>query len=225
MKKPDTKTLTTQLITDNVLGSFLNYMPNPDTIVPGTFSSYDTYREMRTDPRIKSLLNKLKTAALNFPIHITQPDGCPDDVFAFVKGFDLWNKLYQKLKRIYSSLLLKALISGINCIKNSSGFIPVLIMGFPFQSFSGVLKTGYMFPITLSPESRNGLYSAVTGNYISTNTESGSRLIILISGLSIITTPMMKIPMEQAFSVVYIGRGCLSVRAMSSGSRRLKSFR
>ncbi len=102
MKKPDTKTLTTQLITDNVLGSFLNYMPNPDTIVPGTFSSYDTYREMRTDPRIKSLLNKLKTAALNFPIHITQPDGC--DVFAFVKGFDLWNKLYQKLKRIYSGL-------------------------------------------------------------------------------------------------------------------------
>ncbi len=104
MKKPDTKTLTTQLITDNVLGSFLNYMPNPDDILPGTFSSYDTYRQMRTDPRVKSLLNKLKTAALNFPIHITQPEGCPDDVFAFVKGFDIWNKLYQKLKRIYSGL-------------------------------------------------------------------------------------------------------------------------
>jgi phage gp29-like protein len=104
MKKPDTKILTTQLITDNVLGSFLNYMPNPDSIVPGAFSSYETYREMRTDPRIKSLLNKLKTAALNFPIHITQPDGCPDDVFNFVNGFALWNKLYQKLKRIYSGL-------------------------------------------------------------------------------------------------------------------------
>jgi phage gp29-like protein len=104
MRKPDNKTLTTQLITDNVLGSFLNYMPNPDSIVPGAFSSYETYREMRTDPRIKSLLNKLKTAALNFPIHITQPDGCPDDVFAFVKDFALWNKLYQKLKRIYSGL-------------------------------------------------------------------------------------------------------------------------
>jgi len=104
MKKPDTKTLTSQLITDNVLGSFLNYMPNPDDIVPGTLSSYDTYRQMRTDPRIKSLLNKLKTAALNFPIHITQPEGCPDKVFAFVKNFDLWGKTYQKLKRIYSGL-------------------------------------------------------------------------------------------------------------------------
>jgi phage gp29-like protein len=104
MKKPDTKTLTTQLITDNVLGSFLNYMPNPDDIVPGTLSSYDTYRQMRTDPRIKSLLNKLKTAALNFPIHITQPEGCPDKVFDFIKGFDLWGKTYQKLKRVYSGL-------------------------------------------------------------------------------------------------------------------------
>jgi phage gp29-like protein len=104
MKKPDTKTLTTQIITDNMLGSFLNYMPNPDNIVPGTLSSYDTYRQMRTDPRIKSLLNKLKTAALNFPIHITQPKGCPDNVFAFVKGFDIWGKTYQKLKRVYSGL-------------------------------------------------------------------------------------------------------------------------
>jgi phage gp29-like protein len=104
MKKPDNKILTTQVITDNVLGSFLNYMPNPDNIAPGTSSSYDTYRQMRTDPRIKSLLNKLKTAALNFPINITQPDGCPDDVFNLVNGFDLWPKLYQKLKRIYSGL-------------------------------------------------------------------------------------------------------------------------
>jgi phage gp29-like protein len=104
MKKPDTKTLTTQIITDNALGSFLNYMPNPDDLVPGTLSAYDTYRQMRADPRIKSLLNKLKTAALNFPIHITQPEGCPDNVFAFVKGFDLWGKTYQKLKRVYSGL-------------------------------------------------------------------------------------------------------------------------
>jgi len=104
MKKPDKKTLTTQIITDNTLGSFLNYMPNPDDIVPGTLSSYDTYRQMRTDPRIKSLLNKLKTAALNFPIHITQPEGCPDDVFDFINSFELWKKLRSKLKRIYAGL-------------------------------------------------------------------------------------------------------------------------
>lgn len=104
MKKPDNKILTTQVITDNLLGSFLNYMPNPDDILPGALSSYDVYRQMRTDPRIKSLLNKLKTAALNFPIHITQPEGCPDSLFTFIKGFDLWNKLYQKLKRVYAGL-------------------------------------------------------------------------------------------------------------------------
>ena len=104
MKKTDTKILTTQVITDNILGSFLNYMPNHDDIQPGTLSAYDTYRQMRSDPRVKSLLNKLKTAALNFPIHITQPEGCPDKAFAFVKGFDLWGKLYQKLKRVYSGL-------------------------------------------------------------------------------------------------------------------------
>jgi phage gp29-like protein len=104
MKKPDNKTLTAQVITDNLLGSFLTYMPNPDNILPGTLSAYDIYRQMRTDPRVKSLLNKLKTAALNFPIHITQPEGCPDSLFAFIKSFDLWNKLYQKLKRIYAGL-------------------------------------------------------------------------------------------------------------------------
>jgi len=104
MKKTDKQTLTTQVITDNALGSFLNYMPNPDDIAPGSLSAYDTYRQMRTDPRIKSLLNKLKTAALNFPIHITQPEGCPDTVFAFVKSFPLWNTLHQKLKRVYSGL-------------------------------------------------------------------------------------------------------------------------
>ncbi|MCL2762200.1 MAG: hypothetical protein FWD36_03200, partial [Treponema sp.] len=104
MKKIDKKTLTTQIITDNTLGSFLNYMPNPDDIVPGTMSSYDTYRHMRTDPRIKSLLNKLKTAALNFPRHITQPEGCPDNVFAFIESFNLWKNFHAKLKRIYSGL-------------------------------------------------------------------------------------------------------------------------
>jgi len=104
MKKSDKQTLTTQVITDNMLGSFLNYMPNPDDIAPGTNSSYEIYRDMRTDPRIKSLLGKLKTAALNFPIHITQPEGCPDKVFELVNGFDLWKRLYSKLKRILSGL-------------------------------------------------------------------------------------------------------------------------
>jgi phage gp29-like protein len=99
------QTLTTQIITDSVLGSFLQYMPNPDDIVAGTSTSYQTYRMMKTDPRIKSLLNKLKTTALNFPVRITQPESCPDEVFDFVsKNKLLTQKLYAKMKRMLSAL-------------------------------------------------------------------------------------------------------------------------
>jgi phage gp29-like protein len=99
------QTLTTQVITDSVLGSFLQYMPNPDDIVAGTLTSYETYRMMKTDPRIKSLLNKLKTTALNFPVRITQPELCPDEVFEFVsKNKLLTQKLYAKMKRMLSAL-------------------------------------------------------------------------------------------------------------------------
>lgn len=98
-------TLTTQIITDNVLGSFLQYMPNPDDIISGTSTSYETYRMMKTDPRIKSLLNKLKTSALNFPMRIVQPEKCSDDVFGFVsKNRLLTQKLYAKMKRMLSAL-------------------------------------------------------------------------------------------------------------------------
>ena len=124
MKKTDKQTLTTQVITDNMLGSFLNYMPNPDDIAPGTNSSYETYREMRTDPRIKSLLGKLKTAALNFPIHITQPEGCSDNIFKFVKGFDLWNRLYSKLKRILSGLDYGFSVSELVWLHKDGAWIP-----------------------------------------------------------------------------------------------------
>ncbi|MDR0501856.1 MAG: DUF935 domain-containing protein [Treponema sp.] len=124
MKKTDKQTLTTQVITDNMLGSFLNYMPNPDDIAPGTNSSYEIYRDMRTDPRIKSLLGKLKTAALNFPIHITQPESCPDKVFELVNGFDLWKRLYSKLKRILSGLDYGFSVSELVWLHKDGVWIP-----------------------------------------------------------------------------------------------------
>ncbi len=122
--KIDTKTLTTQIITDNTLGSFLQYMPNPDDIFPGTLSSYETYRKMRTDPRIKSLVNKLKTAALNFPFHISQPEGCTDAVFNFVKNFPIWKKIYQKMKRVYSGLDYGFSVSELVWALEDGNYIP-----------------------------------------------------------------------------------------------------
>ena len=101
--KTEKKVLTAQLIQDN-LSRFMQYMPNPDRIANGSRASYDTYREMREDPRIKSLLNLLKTTALNYPINITQGDAS-DNVFQFVKNQPvLTTKLYQKAKRMLASL-------------------------------------------------------------------------------------------------------------------------
>jgi phage gp29-like protein len=99
---PDKKTMTGQLITDNQLGTFLNFLPNPDSIVAGTLDSYSTYREMRSDPRIKSLLGKLKTAALTYPLHIVQHDS-DEKVFDFIDSVALL-KSYKTQKRILSAL-------------------------------------------------------------------------------------------------------------------------
>lgn len=103
-KKADNATLTTQIITDNWLGSFLGYMPNPDDIIGGTLESYETYRKMMTDPRIKSLINKKKTSALMFPASLTQGDGCTDEVYQFIKNIPLLQNLYRKEKRMLSAL-------------------------------------------------------------------------------------------------------------------------
>lgn len=102
MAKPTNKELTTQVITDNVL-NFLSYMPNPDDVASGTFDSYETYRKMRSDPRIKSLLGKIKTLTLNLPLHIVQGEA-DDKVFDFIKNLPLFRNMQKKMKRMLSSL-------------------------------------------------------------------------------------------------------------------------
>lgn len=102
--KPTAREMTTAVLTDNLLGTFLNYMPNPDDIASGTRESYDTYRQMRNDPRIKSLLNKIKTLTLNFSQHFKQGENCPDNVYEFVKAIPLFKNMYKKQKRILSAL-------------------------------------------------------------------------------------------------------------------------
>ncbi len=102
MTKPTNKELTSQIITDGLL-NFISYMPNPDDIASGTVDSYGTYRKMRTDPRIKSLLTKIKSAALNFPVHIVQ--GKADEkVYDFIRNLDIFKNMQKKSKRMLSAL-------------------------------------------------------------------------------------------------------------------------
>lgn len=101
-KKPTLKQMTTPLITDSVL-NFLSYMPNPDDVANGTAASYETYRNMRKDPRIKSLLGKLKSAALNFPMFINQ-DNSDDKVFEFIKDLKIFKNMLKKNRRMLVAL-------------------------------------------------------------------------------------------------------------------------
>lgn len=101
-KKTSNKELTTQIITDNVL-NFISYMPNPDDVASGTFDSYSTYRKMKTDPRISSLLLKLKNISLNFPCHIEQGNA-DEKVYDFVKNLDIFKNMQKKAKRMLSAL-------------------------------------------------------------------------------------------------------------------------
>lgn len=126
-KKTDIKTMTSQIITDGMLKSFLSYMPNPDDIISGTFESYATYRQMRADSRIKSLLNKIKTSALIFPYTFEQPDSCPDDVFKFVSNLEIFKNMYKKQKRMLTALDYGFSISEVvwkNPLKNNGKWIP-----------------------------------------------------------------------------------------------------
>ena len=122
MRKPTTAELTGQIITDSVL-SFLNYMPNPDDVASGTWDSYNTYRKMRTDPRVKSLLSKIKSAALNFPCHIVQEDA-DNRVYDFIEKIDLFKNLYKKQRRMLTALDYGFSVSELIWKKEGSGFVP-----------------------------------------------------------------------------------------------------
>ena len=88
MKKPTAKELKMTIIQDGLI-NFLNYMPNPDNVTSGSFDSYNTYRKMMRDPRIFSLLNKVKSLSLTFPSHIVQDDA-RENVFEFIKNLTIF---------------------------------------------------------------------------------------------------------------------------------------
>lgn len=122
MRTPTRKELTTQVITDSLL-RFTSYMPNPDDVASGTWDSYETYRKMRTDPRVKSLLGKLKNAALNFPLLVEQGTSSAR-VYAFVRDIPLFRNMTRKNKRILSALDYGFSVSELVWDVRGGTFIP-----------------------------------------------------------------------------------------------------
>ncbi len=61
----------------DLFSSFVGYMPNPDEVLRDSGERITVYREMRTDPRIKSLLALLKSSVLEFVPRIEQAEARP----------------------------------------------------------------------------------------------------------------------------------------------------
>ena len=108
--KPNRKVLTAQIVHDTMSG-FIKYMPNPEKVAEGTRDSYDTYREMRTDPRVSSLLDMLKTQALNFDINISRQQDTPEEALDFINSQEVFSK--GKLKH-YARRILEGLDYGFS---------------------------------------------------------------------------------------------------------------
>lgn len=102
--KFDQKTLSMRVLTvDAALSSFMGYMPNPDEVLRDTGERITVYREMRTDPRIKSLIALVKSTILAFAPRIEQADSTPqvyDQVLLSIPQ----SLLYSLEKRLLSAI-------------------------------------------------------------------------------------------------------------------------
>jgi len=134
MKRPSTKELKMTIVQDGLI-NFLNYMPNPDNVASGSFDSYNTYRKMMRDPRIFSLLNKVKALSLTFPSHIVQ-DEAKDDVYAFIKNLPLFRNMYKKQKRMLSALNYGFSVSELVWTESDGYWIPESIITRKSERFS-----------------------------------------------------------------------------------------
>lgn len=104
--------------------SFLSYMPNPDDVASGSSASYETYRNMRKDPRIKSLLGKLKSAALNFPMSVNQ-DESDDRVYGFIRDLKILRNMLKKNRRMLTALDYGFSVSELVWEIKDNKYIPV----------------------------------------------------------------------------------------------------
>lgn len=95
--------LTARIITPDLFFRFLSYMPNPDDVLQGSGEAITVYREMKTDPRIVSLLRMLKTAIVNHPLRVVQGES-HDDVFGFVRNAELLRSLPRIARRMLGAV-------------------------------------------------------------------------------------------------------------------------
>jgi len=104
MKKEEEKLLTARVIrVEDTFSSFLGYMPNPDEILRDTGERISVYREMRTDPRIKSLLKVFKSMALSYPVNLKQGTS-KEAVFSYCKETLSQSLFYRLEKRLLSAV-------------------------------------------------------------------------------------------------------------------------
>jgi phage gp29-like protein len=106
-KKPvvNKQTLSARVIkVDELLGSFMGYMPNPDEVLQDTGEAIGIYRSMKSDPRVKSLLGVAKSAILEVP-PILEHGEASDRVFDLCE---------QALKKVPIYNIEKRLLSAID---------------------------------------------------------------------------------------------------------------
>jgi phage gp29-like protein len=96
------KRLTAQVITPDDTQRMQAYLPNPDEVL-AKGSGLDIYHEMLLDPRIRSLLDLIKSAVLNFPFRLEQGEAS-DEALAFVEESELMNNFYNELREVLSGL-------------------------------------------------------------------------------------------------------------------------
>ena len=101
--KPDPAVMTARVIKLDDISSFMGYMPNPDEVLRDTGEAIGIYRDMKTDPRVKSLLAVAKTAVLNYPIQLDQGEA-PDSTMKLVTKALADLPLYSVAKRLLSGV-------------------------------------------------------------------------------------------------------------------------
>ncbi len=96
--------LTTRIIkVDDTFSTFLGYMPNPDEVLRDTGEAIGIYRQMQTDPRVKSLLRIAKGTVLGYPVRLEQ-DEASDTVYDICKQAIKKVPFYEIEKRLVSAI-------------------------------------------------------------------------------------------------------------------------
>lgn len=88
---------------DSAMSSFMGYMPNPDEVLQNTGQAVGVYREMKTDPRIKSLLSVAKAGILGYA-PLLEKDEAEDKVYSICEKAIDKVPVYEVVKRLLSAI-------------------------------------------------------------------------------------------------------------------------